>query len=430
MFFLYNAVLIILIILLSPMICIILLLRRKYRCGFLQKIGFLPWTHVTGKLQSKPIWVHAVSVGEVMATIPLIKEIKKCYPHIPVVLSTVTETGHFTAQRNAKGFDHVLYFPFDFPWIVKKAISNIQPLMFLTLETEIWPNFLRELKRQGIPSMMVSGRISQNSFRSYFFFRVFFKKVLSMISFFCMQTEMDRKRILDIGADHKKTIVTGSIKFDQQLPAITVEENEEIYRALNLKPEQNIFIAGSTHKGEEELIVSVFQELKNKVPDLIMILAPRHPERFEDVALLLKQTCVDFIRKTELASKPGYNLPPVILLDTIGELSKIYSIGTIIYIGGSLVPVGGHNVLEPAVFSKPVIFGNYMGNFSEIASILIEKDAAIRVSNRDEFAEQALALLNNKAHCRQIGESAFAVIRENSGAVKRSVDILQQFLDC
>jgi 3-deoxy-D-manno-octulosonic-acid transferase len=312
---------------------------------------------------------------------------------------------------------------------VKKVISKIQPLMFITLETEIWPNFLRELKRRGIPSMMVSGRISRNSFRSYYFFRVFFKKVLSMISFFCMQTEMDRKRILDIGADPKKTVVTGSIKFDQQVPAITVEENEGIYQDLDIRPGQNIFIAGSTHKGEEELIVSVFQELKNKVPDLIMILAPRHPERFDDVALLLKQTGVDFIRKTELASMSGHYTQSVILLDTIGELAKIYSVGTIIYIGGSLVPVGGHNVLEPAVFSKPVLFGNYMGNFAEIASILIEKDAAIQVSNTDEFAEQALALLNNPALGRQIGESAFAVIRENSGAVKRSVEILKQFMD-
>ena len=179
MFFLYNAFLIILIFLLSPFICILLLLRRKYRCGFLQKIGFSAWAQVSENLQSKPIWIHAVSVGEVMATIPLIREIKKCYPGIPVVLSTVTETGNFTAQRNAKGFDHVLYFPFDFPWIVKKVISKIQPLMFITLETEIWPNFLRELKRRNIPSMIVSGRISQNSFSSYYFFRFFFKKVLS-----------------------------------------------------------------------------------------------------------------------------------------------------------------------------------------------------------------------------------------------------------
>ena len=246
---------------------------------------------------------------------------------------------------------------------------------------------------------------------------------------FCMQSRTDAERIINIGAIPEKVIVTGNIKFDQQLPAITPEEKARIYKEIKINSDQNIFIAGSTHKGEEEIIIEVYRALKKKICELVLILAPRHPERFDEVEDLLKQAGIPYIRKTTLMVTSDYVSPEVILLDTIGELAKIYSIGTIVFIGGSLVPIGGHNVLEPAVFSKPVIFGNFMDNFSEISHILKEKKAAIQVSNKDDLIKQSMSLLEDPELCKKIGETVFTVIMENSGALKRSIDFLGGLLE-
>ncbi len=429
MYFFYNTLLILLTLILSPFGLIIFMLDKKYRCGFMQKCGFYTKSQSFKKLKTRPVWIHAVSVGEVMATTPLVKMIKKTYPELPIILSTVTETGNFTAQHNTKGVDQVIYFPFDYNFIVKKVISKISPLLFVTLETELWPNFSRELKLQNIPSMVISGRISSESFKSYSFFNFFFKKVLSNIDCFCMQTKTDADRIIHIGASSEKVVVTGNIKFDLQIPGITTEEKKEIQNNLQINDSLNIFIAGSTHRGEEEIIIKVFTELKKKINNLVLILAPRHPERFDEVEDLLKHSKIPYLRKTALHKTPRGNQHHVILLDTIGELAKSYSIADIVFIGGSLVPVGGHNVLEPAVFSKPVIYGKHMDNFREMVDLLQKKKGAIQVNNVEEFIEQSLLLLKNKELCRQIGGISFQVIKENSGAVNKSMVILKKILE-
>ncbi len=392
----------------------------------MQKCGLLLGSDPYDNDSDRPIWVHAVSVGEVMATISFIKEIKRKYPGRRVVLSTVTATGNFTARRNVKAADSVIFFPFDFAWVVKRLISRIKPVVFITLETEIWPNFLRELNRQGIPSMIISGRISRKSFKSYYFFRFFFKKVLSYLSYFCMQTQGDAARLIKIGANPERVFVSGNIKFDHQIPAITEDEKENIYRMLHINNKQNIIIAGSTHRGEEEIVIDVYRILKNHIEDLVLIIAPRHPERFDEVADLLKNNDICYERRSCLVDIPPDISCEVILLDTIGELSKIYSIATIVFVGGSLVPVGGHNVLEPAVFRKPVIFGKYMGNFSEISRILKRRNAAVQVENMEDFKDHAMRLFNDREVCRKTGETAFEVIMENSGALKKSMEILER----
>ena len=429
MYFFYNTLLILLTLVLSPFVLIVLMLRKKYRCGFMEKFGFYKENSSLKELQRRPIWIHAVSVGEVMATTPLVKIIKKTYPDIPIILSTVTETGNFTAQHNTKNIDQVIYFPFDYNFIVKKVISKINPLFFVTLETEIWPNFSRELHLQNIPFMVISGRISSESFKSYSFFSCFFKKVLSNIDCFCMQTKTDADRIIHIGASSEKVVVTGNIKFDLQIPGITTEERIKVRNNLHITDNLKILIAGSTHRGEEEIIIKVFTALKKKINNLILILAPRHPERFDEVEDLLKYSKIPYLRKTALSKTPKEKQHHIILLDTIGELAKSYSIADIVFIGGSLVPVGGHNVLEPAVFSKPVIFGKHMDNFREVVDLLQKKKGAIQVNNAEEFIEQSLLLLNNKELCNQIGETSFQVIKENSGAVNKSMLILKKILE-
>ena len=397
--------------------------------GLSQRFGKLSQSLIDIAQSRKSVWIHAVSVGEVMATAPLIKEIKKAYPNTPVLLSTVTETGNFTARQNTKRVDQVIFFPFDYNFIVKKVISRINPLLFVTMETELWPNFSRELQLQNIPSMVISGRISKESFKSYRFFSFFFKRVLSNINCFCMQTRRDADRIIQIGASLEKVTVTGNIKFDLQIPAITANEKETIFKNLRINNSLKIFIAGSTHRGEEEIILRVFNALKKKINDLVLILAPRHPERFDEAENLLKHSGISYIRKTALSSEQGNRPHDIILLDTIGELAKSYSIADIVFIGGSLVPVGGHNVLEPAVFSKPVIYGMYMGNFREMAELLQKKKAAIQVKDADEFIDQALTLLKDSQLRQKTGENSFQVIKENSGAVVKSMNILKKLLE-
>lgn len=396
--------------------------------GLSQKLGFLP-PHLLLKLSgSRPVWIHAVSVGEVTSTIPLIQEIKKRYPSQKIILSTVTVTGNYTATIRAREVDAVIYFPLDYPFIVKKVIRQIKPKLFIILETELWPNILRELKRNNIPSVVVSGRISNRSYHKYRWGRFFFTKVLDNIHLFCMQTEVDTKRIINIGADKDRVTTVGNLKFDQCVPTITTEEKENLYNMLSLKEGQTIFIAGSTHKGEENIVLEVFKNLKKTYEDLILILAPRHPERFDEVADLLSHQKLRSIKKTKIKVAQKSNHHDIILLDTIGELSKLYSIGTIIFVGGSLVSTGGHNVLEPVAYKKAVIFGPHMDNFSEISRCLRESGGGFQVNNQEEFLSQTEMLLQNDVDRDKLGEKAFEVIAHNQGAINKSMEVIERFL--
>ena len=396
--------------------------------GLSQKLGFLP-PHLLLKLSgSRPVWIHAVSVGEVTAAIPLIQEIKKRYPSHKIILSTVTVTGNYTATIRAREVDAVIYFPLDYPFIVKRVIRQIKPKLFIILETELWPNILRELKRNNIPSVVVSGRISNRSYHKYRWGRFFFSKVLDSIHVFCMQTEVDTRRIINIGADKDRVTTVGNLKFDQCVPTITTEEKENLYNMLSLKEGQTIFIAGSTHKGEENIVLEVFKNLKKTYEDLILILAPRHPERFNEVADILSHQKLRSIKKTKIKMGQKSNHYDIILLDTIGELSKLYSIGTIIFVGGSLVSTGGHNVLEPVAYKKAVIFGPHMDNFSEISRCLRESGGGFQVDNQEEFLSQAEMLLQNDADRAKLGEKAFEVIAHNQGAINKSMEVIERLL--
>ena len=243
-----------------------------------------------------------------------------------------------------------------------------------------------------------------------------------------MQTELDTKRMISIGADKDRVITVGNLKFDQCVPTVTTEEKENLYTMLGLKKGQTIFIAGSTHKGEETIVLEVYENLKHTYEDLILMLAPRHPERFDEVADLLAHRPLRSIRKTDMKMEEKSNHHDIILLDTIGELSKFYSIGTIIFVGGSLVSTGGHNVLEPVAYKKAVIFGPYMDNFSEISRCLRESGGGLQVNNRKEFLSQAEMLLKNDAERDKLGEKAFAVIAHNQGAINKAMEVIERFI--
>lgn len=411
-----------------PIIVGALGINRKDREGLWQRIGFVP-KQVRDKLNgSRPIWLHAVSVGEVTASIPIIKKIKAEHPTLKIVLSTITATGNYTARQKVPEADFVIYFPYDYIFVVDKVIGIINPCVFIHTETEIWPNFLWALQRRGIPSVIVNGRISLESSRRYKLFGCFFKNVFNKVSAFGMQSSIDFQRVIDVGADPKKVLLTGNMKFDQKSADVSLDEKIRCLEEFNLTPNHEVFIAGSTHPGEEEVILDVFQQLSQAYPRLVLILAPRHPERFQEVEKLIKGKGFTLVRRTQFIKNKSSCFAQVILLDTIGELSMTYGIGDVIFVGGSLVNIGGHNILEPLVYKKPVVFGPYMQNFSEIAHTLRDSGAGILVKTKKDLLLQAQRLLNNKDEAQQLGEKGFQIIKQHQGATDKNMEIINRFI--
>jgi 3-deoxy-D-manno-octulosonic-acid transferase len=417
MYILYNLLLIIATLLLLPVILFKLLTVPKYRGGMTQKLGRLRKGVLKVIKGSRPIWIHAVSVGEVMAAHPLIRELKKKYPNRKLIVSTVTVTGNYTARRRVPEADAVFYFPFDFPCIVRRVIQGINPQIVLVAETELWPNFFRELTRAGIPSAVINGRISPRSHRNYRKFNRFFRQVFDNVTLFCMQSEADAARIKDIGADAEKVMVTGNLKFDQKLPV-------NASAPVSITSGKKVITAGSTHRGEEAALLNVFKDLRHKYPDLLLIIAPRHPERFDEVEGLINKAGYDCQRRTKLRGL----IKDVLLLDTIGELRSFYALCDIAFVGGSLVKVGGHNLLEPAAMKKPVIFSRYMFNFKEISEALLSSGGGIMVKDIKDLYVQFDNLLSNNELARSVGERAFSVIEMNSGAARKTLDAVGRLI--
>jgi 3-deoxy-D-manno-octulosonic-acid transferase len=417
MYVIYNLFLIVATIVLSPVILFKLITVPKYRGGLTQKLGRLRKSVMRIIKGARPIWVHAVSVGEVMAAHPLVRELKKKYPNRKLILSTVTVTGHYTARRRVPEADAVFYFPFDYPCIVRRVIRNINPAVVLVAETELWPNFFRELKRAGIPSALINGRISSKSFGNYHKFKTFFSQVFDQVTLFCMQSDEDALRIKDIGADPEKVIVTGNLKFDQKISLSRLNP-------VNIQTGKKVITAGSTHRGEETALLDIFTRLRVKYPMLTLIIAPRHPERFDEVEGIINSAGYECQRRTNLKGP----VRDVLLLDTIGELRTFYAICDIAFVGGSLVKVGGHNLLEPAAMKKPVIFSRFMFNFKEISEALLSSGGGIMVKDKNELYEQLDSLLADPERARNIGERAFRVIEANSGAAKKTLDAIGRLI--
>ena len=375
----------------------------------------------------RPVWVHAVSVGEVRSAACLTREIKAKYPDRKILLSTVTRAGKRTAYQMDAGLDGVIYFPMDHPWIVRRALRRFDPSLLIFLETEIWPNFLRLAHGQGIPTLMLSGRISPRAFRRYRVFRWFFSSVLKKFTSMGMQNDDNAERIIHLGADPEKVSITGNLK--QALGAGIATEMETGSGDLKLdgKVNRRVLVAGSTHRGEEEVLLDVFQFLKSSIPDLLMILAPRHPQRFREVERLLKRKSVSYEKRSRLNGQLA-TWPDVIFLDTMGDLPAVYRLADVTFVGGSLIDVGGHNPMEPARWGKPVIFGPYMTNFSDIAREMKTRGAGIEVQDREGLIQEITSLLNDPQKAQRIGERARKVIGEDSSVIDRSMRLINTFI--
>jgi 3-deoxy-D-manno-octulosonic-acid transferase len=400
----------------------------KYRKSVLQKIGFISGKSINNLAGENPVWIHAVSVGEVLSSVSIIKMIKEQYPGKRIILSTITETGNYTAKSKLNGIDGIIYFPLDYMYVVRRVIDAIRPQLFIIVETDIWPNFLRYLTKRNVPSILINGRVSPRSYRRYKWFKGFFEKVLRHISAFSMQSSVDSDRIIEIGADHSKVKTTGNLKFEQEVHHLTTLEKEDIFRSLGLKPGRKVFIAGSTHKGEEELILDVFEVIKREFPDLILILAPRNPERFTEVEDLVSERNLNWVKRTKIDADVNPTSPELVILDTIGELSRIYSIGLLVFVGGSLVKIGGHNLLEPAAHKKPILFGPYVHNFLEISKVLIDSGGGIQVKDKEGFIFHLRRLLDDPSLLQKLGEAAYSVIEKNQGATMKNMEIIDAFI--
>ncbi len=393
-----------------------------------QRFGIYP-PEIRDKFKNNSvIWIHSSSVGEVMAAGSLVKSLRRVHPEAKLIMSTMTATGRLLAEKSA-GVDMTVFAPLDLKWTVRKALNNFNPALLIVIETEIWPNFIREAKKKGVPVMIACGRISLKSYRWYRLLRPFFKKVLSNVVVFSMQTTGDAQRIANIGAKPSNIKISGNMKFDRAVDlTVTEEERNSILKLLGFAPDKKIIVAGSTRKGEEEIILESYGEIHKSFPGARLVVAPRHPGRLNEITSMFKRKGMGFVMFTKLSREGRNDGGEVVLIDIIGELTRIYRVADIVFVGGSLVRKGGHNILEPASFGKSVVFGPYMDNFSEISELFISGDAAIQVADKEELTPVLLDLLENPDKRDNLGRNAAELISKNRGASDRNAGLTRNLI--
>jgi len=387
---------------------LLLLSPRKRLSSLKSRIGFLN----IQKLQS-PIWIHAVSVGEVLSIQPLINALRQALPNELIVLSTITAAGQQVASKSK--CDALIYFPFDFNYSTRRVLTHLNPKMVIMTETEIWPNFLRACRRKDIPVIWINGRISDKSYPRYLWVRRFLKTVLDDYARIGMQSEINLQRVTALGANPKKFFSAGNIKYDINIASQSLQETFRQY----LLSAQPLWIAASTMPREEEMILNTYHQLTKKHPALRLLIAPRHPERFEAVARLLEKNGYPYTRRSKMNGGAK-----VMLLDSLGELASTFEFARVVFVGGSLIPHGGHNILEPAFFSKPILFGPHMENFREIAAHFLKENAAVQIQTESEMAEKVDAILADEIYAKGLGDRAKKIVNENRGATEKTVALI------
>ncbi|MBN2097721.1 MAG: 3-deoxy-D-manno-octulosonic acid transferase, partial [Candidatus Omnitrophica bacterium] len=385
--------------------------------------------------KKSPIWLHAVSVGETQAARPLVEYLKLKYPDSTLVISTVTATANKIAKNLISPNELVIYSPLDISFVVKKTLDLINPKLLIIAETEIWPNLIVNAASRNVPIVMVNGRISSGSFRNYKLFPCFLRPILLKINLFAMQTKTDAQRIIELGAEENKVKVTGNMKFDILGSEFVVRSSE-----LGLKENEKLFIAGSTHRGEEQVILRAYQDLVKTHPDLKLLIAPRHIERVAEIEKLItrfgfraQRVSAIFTTNYELpsfakASEGRRTTNSILILDTIGQLRNLYQLADIVFIGGSLISHGGQNPIEPAYFSKAILFGPDMSNFSSVSETLLKQKAAILVRDAVQLKESCLSLLTDSEMARDLGQRAKQIIEQNRGATFKNLELINQYL--
>lgn len=419
------------------------LTKGKYAAGFWQRLGFLPAVDFEDE---KIVWIHCVSVGETNAARPLVKKILEDFPDCKIVVSTTTKTGQKLAQDVFKQTAAlVFYFPFDWRFVVRRALRKIRPAAVLIVETELWFNFLREAKRQNVKIALVNGRISEKSFKNYKLIQGFMRRVLADLDLALMSETADAERLAELGCGADKIFVTGNVKFDLAVETTESELTKQLRQRFGFDSSRPLIVAASTHELEETVVLTAFARLRaenksgNNSPSPRLLIVPRHPERFDAVAKLIEKSGFSFARRAAAEDQRDLNAD-VILLDSVGELRQVYPLAEIVFVGGSLIPHGGQNVLEPAAARKPIVTGFYTENFANIVKILLEKNALVQLPQteirRADFDFAALVLfeslrdlLGDNTARETLAANAFAVLQNNSGATAKTIELLKSVLN-
>jgi 3-deoxy-D-manno-octulosonic-acid transferase len=429
MYFLYSFLLTIGVIALLPRFITDAFRHGKYVQGWRERLGWLPAVETNGR---PVIWLHCVSVGEAQAARPLARAILDKFPTHALVISTTTLTGQRIARDVFRDdATTVFYFPFDWAWTARRSLRAVNPSIVLIMETELWPNFLRECRKRHVPVAIVNGRLSERSYRRYRFVRRFVKRIVNDLELALMQTERDAERMRGLGLAPERVFVSGNVKFDAPDDAGEQRLTNELRERFHFNDERSLLIAASTHSPEERIILEAFKQLRSRPghEQVRLLIAPRHPERFEEVAQLLESSGFVWARRSDARNERD-SACDAILLDSIGELRAVYPLAKLVFVGGSLAQTGGHNILEPAMIGACTVTGAHTFNFTAIVRAFLEADALIQLPPLSEsdapiaIAETLRELLANDERRRAIGGRARAVLEQNRGATARTVKLL------
>ena len=442
MYLLYTVLLFVYFLAVLPATAFGVWFRGKEPGSLRERFGRLPAAIDPDRRPS--IWVHAVSVGEALAARPLLRALRAAYPDHRLVVSTTTATG----QRVARGFggdvDAVCYAPFDFPWFVHRALDRIAPDLLLVVDTEIWPNLLRACRRRGVGTLIVNGRLSARSFRRYRLARGCMRRVLADLGRVCAQTDEWARRFVALGADPDRVTVTGSLKFDAVGPAPAGSGSDAaggpaggsrpgpgagdpLRAAFDFARSRPVLIAASTLRGEEEPVLRAFARIRRTAPEALLVIAPRHPERFDEARGIAERAGYRVRMRSALEQRRD-PAADVVILNTLGELGRLFDIASTVFVGGSLVPAGGHNPIEPAAFGRAIVVGPHMENFADVARELVARGAAIQVRDADGLAETLAELMRDGERRSRLGAAARAVVDANRGATRRTLEAVAELL--
>jgi 3-deoxy-D-manno-octulosonic-acid transferase len=402
--------------------------------GVWERMGKLPKEKVKILSTKNIIWLHAASVGEVKALTTLIPSLKKINPEYGLVVSVVTISGKKEAERilsagsTEKEVEFVFHAPMDLKRFVKRALASLNPCALIIVETELWPNLIKEAKKRSCWVALINGRITNESLSKYLFFKSLFSETLSYVDLFCMQSEEYAERIKKLGAEKEKIKVLGNLKFDRMITQISEIDKNVLKKRLSIPSDLKVMVGGSIRNGEDEILVRVFKRLKKDGGDLLFVFAPRHLDRIKKIEKMFSHQELNFVRRSELDGETPLKNKRIILLDTMGELAWIYAIADVAFVGGSLIPIGGHNLLEPAVYGVPVIFGPYVDHFKNAADLLIQSGGGIKIKNEGELYTTVLDLLKDEDRRKRMGKAAQEAIEKQSGASQKTAQLISSQL--
>ncbi len=396
----------------------------KYRAGLKEKLGFLSMKKAPS---GKAVWFHSVSVGETLAAAGLIDAFRKKHPEFKVIVSTTTYTGREIAEKKIDA-DIFVYYPFDFSLIVRRFLKILNPSAIILLELEVWPNMVRQAVRRGIPVGVVNGRLSAKSFKGFSTWNFMVRKTFSLLSFCGVQDETYLDRFIRTGASPEAARVTGNLKYDSLSEKPDQDKLNELVSLLDIRDGDTVIVAGSTHEGEEAILLDIYMSLKERFSGMRLVLVPRHPERYGGVKTLLKERGISFVCRTELTRSEPDVRDRVILIDTMGELSALYSLAAAAFVGGSFSGTGGHNVMEPVIFRKPVFTGPSTFNFDEDMQRLLENNGIIQVETPSEFETRLAELLENRKEADIIGENGYNTVIRYRGSIEQNLSMIENHI--